>query len=183
MIPMYKTKTFVELYGSVDSFIKDYQTIGLPTTISTANASTLYYLLYAKYGNSPISNMDENQAKFKLFGIVWQYGPSWEKKLEIQANLRALTDDEIREGSIGIFNKAQHPEEEPGTTSEELLTYINEQNTSRQKRSKVGAYMDLWQALATDVTADFLNRFAVCFKQFVGPEQVVLFVSDEEGGE
>ena len=183
MIPMYKTKTFVDLYGSVDAFLKDYQTIGLPITISTENASTLYYLLYAKYGNSPISNMDENQAKFKLFGIVWQYGPSWEKKLEIQAKLRALTDDDIREGSLGIFNKAQHPEEEPGTTTPEILPYINEQNTSMQKRNKVGAYMELWQALATDVTADFLNRFAVCFKQFVGPERVVLFGSDEEGGE
>lgn len=180
---MYKTKTFSELYGSVKAFTDDYQTIGLPMTISLENASTLYYLLYAKYGNSPISNMDENQTKFKLFGIVWQYGPSWEKKLEIQANLRALTDDEIREGSLSIYNKAQHPEEEPETTSEEILTYINEQNTSKQKRNKVGAYMELWQALAIDVTADFLNRFAVCFKQFVGPEQVVLFGSDEEGGE
>lgn len=180
---MYKTKTFSELYGSVGAFTKDYQNIGLPTTISTENASTLYYLLYAKYGNSPISNTDENQAKFKLFGVVWQYGPSWEKKLEIQAKLRALTDNEIREGSIGIFNKAQHPEEAPETNTENFLPYINEQNTSRQQRSKVVAYVDLWQALATDVTADFLNRFAVCFKQFVGPEQVVLFESDEEGGE
>ena len=183
MIPMYKTKTFVDLYGSVKDFLNDYQTIGFPITISTENASTLYYLLYAKYGNSPISNMDENQAKFKLFGIVWQYGPSWEKKLEIQAKLRTLTEDEIREGSIGIFNKAQHPEEEPGTDSGDFLTYINEQNTSRQQRNKVGAYMELWQALATDVSADFLNRFAVCFKQFVGPERVVLFGSDDEGGE
>ena len=183
MSQMYKTKTFVDLYKSVKDFVDDYNNIGIPRTISVENASTLYYLLYAKYGNSPISNLDENQAKFKLFGVIWQYGPSWEKKLEIQAKLRDLKGDPLSEGALSIFNRAQHPEEEPETTSGDILPYINEQNTSRQVRSRVGAYMELWQALATDVTAEFLNRFSICFKQFVGPEKVVLFESDEEDGE
>ena len=61
MIPMYNTKKFTDFYSNVDAFLQDYKNNGLPTTISDANAKTLFYLLYAKYGNSSISNLDENQ--------------------------------------------------------------------------------------------------------------------------
>lgn len=177
---MYKTKTFCDLYETVNDFIYDYNNIGIPKIISVENASTLYYLLYAKYGNSPISNFDENQAKFKLFTIIWQFGPAWEKKLQIQANLRGLSDAELREGALSIFNHAFNPSTDPSTASETELDYINEQNTTRQKRSKVGAYMELWQAISNDVTDEFLRRFSVCFKQFVGPEIYRPFVTDED---
>lgn len=176
----YKTKTFVDLYETVNDFIYDYNNIGLPRTISVQNAMTLYYLLYAKYGNSPISNVDENQAKFKLFGVIWQYGPSWEKKLEIQANLRDLKDTDLEEGALSIYNHAFNPSTDPSTASQTELDYINEQNTTRQKRSKVGQYMELWQAISTDVTAAFLDRFGICFKQFVGPERIHFYVTEED---
>jgi hypothetical protein len=177
---MYKTKTFCELYETVNDFVYDYNNIGIPKIISVDSVTTLYYLLYARYGNSPISNMDENQAKFKLFGVIWQYGPTWEKKLEIQADLRGLSDAELQEGALSIFNHAFNPSAEPSTASETELDYINEQNTTRQKRSKVGAYMELWQALSTDVTNAFLDRFAICFKQFVGPEKMVIYETNED---
>lgn len=176
----YKTKTFTEVYETVNDFIYDYNNLALPKTISVENAMTLYYLLYAKYGNSPISNLDVNQFKYKLFGVIWQYGPTWEKKLEVQESLRELTDEELKEGAVSIYNHAFNPETAPGTTAPDELTYINEQNTSRNKRSAVGAYMELWQALSTDVTEGFLARFAICFKQFVGPEKPILYSEEDE---
>ena len=180
-IVMYNTKIFTQIYENADDFIADYNTIGFPTTISEANARTLYYLLYSKFGNSPISNMDENQFKFKLFSIVWQYGPTWEKKLEIQGVLRALNEEDLRDGGISISNHAYNPSTEPSTTSDEILTYINEQNVNKVKgKNKVAAYMLLWQALAEDITRAFLDRFNICFKQFVGYERPILYVSDEE---
>ena len=84
--PKFDTKLFTEIWEDSDSFLADYQDIGIPTTISTTNATTLYYLLYAKYGNSPIANFDENQFKYKIFTIIFQYGPTWEKRLDIQIN-------------------------------------------------------------------------------------------------
>ena len=180
---MYNTKTFTQIWEEVNDFVYDYNNLGIPKVISTDSVSTLYYLLYAKYGNSPISNMDVTQFKFKVFSIIWEYGPSWEKRLEVQKKLRELSDTDLREGALSIFNHAFNPETAPGTTSEELLNYINEQNTSRVKKSKVGAYVELWEALSTDVTAAFLDKFAVCFKQFVGFEHPLVYVSDEEESE
>ena len=51
------------------------------------------------------------------------------------------------------------------------------------------AFTQLWGLIDTDVTGDFINRFKVCFKQFVRPEKPLLYVTDndetteEEGGE
>ena len=95
MLPRYNTKLFCEIYESVSDFTYDYQHIGIPTSISVASAQTLYYLLYARYANNPIANLDEEQFKYKLFAVVFQYGPTWEKRLDIQSKLRALSEDEI----------------------------------------------------------------------------------------
>ena len=84
MIPQYDTKLFNEIWEDADSFLEDYNNVGIPTTISTQSATTLYYLLYAKYANNPLANYDENQFKYKVFSLIYSYGPTWEKKLSIQ---------------------------------------------------------------------------------------------------
>lgn len=90
MIPQYDTKLFTQIWDNAADFVADYQTVGIPTTISTTNATTLFYLLYARYGNSPIANYDEEQFKYKIFSVIFQYGPTWEKRLEVQKTLRDM---------------------------------------------------------------------------------------------
>lgn len=57
----YSTILFSGVYESVDDFIDDYTDIGIPPIIGDISIQTLYYLLYAKYGNNPIANRDINQ--------------------------------------------------------------------------------------------------------------------------
>ena len=63
MLPMYSTKNFCDIYPDVTTFMRDYGALGLPKTISDQNAQILFYLLFSRYGNSPIANYDENQFK------------------------------------------------------------------------------------------------------------------------
>lgn len=101
MIPQYDTKIFTDIWNRVSEFIYDYQHVGIPTTISTTNATTLYYLLYARYANNPIANYDEEQFKYKVFSIIFQYGPTWEKRLSVQQTLRGLQlEDLVSDGSF-----------------------------------------------------------------------------------
>lgn len=178
--PKFDTKLFTEVWESVDDFIADYKNNGVPNLISDANATTLYYLLYAKYGNSPIANFDENQFKYKIFTIIFQYGPTWEKRLDIQTKLRAITDEDLLKGSKAIYNHAFNPSQAPGTGTLEELDYINDQNTTNYKKSKMDAYGQLWELLKFDVTGEFLNKFQKCFKQFVKPERTFIYVTDLE---
>lgn len=116
MIPQYDTKLFTDIWDEASKFVTDYTTVGIPTTISQSNAQTLYYLLYARYGNTPIANYDENQFKYKVFSIIFQYGPTWEKRLSVQETLRGMQlADLIDNGSINELYKSN--EESAGNTA------------------------------------------------------------------
>ena len=312
MLPQYDTELFTEVWEDVQSFLYDYQHVGIPTTISTANATTLYYLLYAKYGNTPIANYDQTQWKYKMFSIIFQYGPTWEKRLDIQTTLRGLqiadlvdngsyralssqsgsetssktgsdnntrtlnttekntgtsalantgtdttastgTQSVARTGTVGttgetedIKNHAFNPSTAPAQNAYSPLSYINEQHATKNdvnstvtnnltdtttndlqnqtthnttstttndlSRSDTGtitdaraitdstsaenssqnetttvmtagklkAYEKLLELLDTDVTGAFINKFKVCFKQFVMPERHMIYVTEEE---
>ena len=184
MIPQYSTNLFSDIYDSVEDFVQDFKNIGIPykinnvQTVSDTNIQTLYYLLYARYGNNPIANNDITQWKYKLFSVVFQYGPSWQKRLDIQAQLRGLTEADLLAGSYAMYNHAYNPTEIPSGGSE--LSYINDQNTTRYTKPKMEAYAQLWDLISTDVTEEFLVKFKKCFKMFVNPERPLLYVTEEE---
>lgn len=182
LFPGYETKSFTEIYPDVNAFVNDYQTVGIPQIIDVRNAMTLYYLLYGRYGNTPIANRDENQFKYKLFSIVYQYGPTWEKRLDIQDKLRNLSEAEILSGAKTIYNHAYNPETQPSTGDITELNYINDQNTQNFIKNKLSAYSELMSLLETDVTGEFLNRFNVCFKKFAKPG-TYLYVEDSDSYE
>lgn len=180
MTPQYNTVLFTNIYSDVGEFTNDYISLGIPQTISIDSARTLYYLLYARYGNSPIANRDINQFKYKLFSIIFQYGPTWEKKLDIQYKVRNLSEEELMSGSKVINNHAYNPGDAPGTAALDELNYINDQSTQNYKKSKADAYMTLWGMLAEDVSESFINRFKVLFKAFVLPENPLLYSDEDE---
>ena len=180
MIPQYSTVLFTEVWDDVESFMEDFSSSPFSDCITSQNANLVFYLLYAKYGNSPIANRDINQFKYKVFGTIFQFGPTWEKRLDIQTKLRAISDDDLLKGSKAIYNAALNPSTTPSTSTLEELTYINSQNTTNYKKSKMDAYAQLWELLSTDVTGEFINKFRICFKQFVAPEQPLIYVTEDD---
>lgn len=271
MIPQYDTKIFTDIWNRVSEFLYDYQHVGIPTTISTTNATTLYYLLYARYANNPIANYDEEQFKYKVFSIIFQYGPTWEKRLSIQQTLRGLQiEDLVSDGSFSelfghqgaassnttdssnstrtiendttstgtvtidtdndttdVKNHAYNPSTAPAVNAYDPLGYINEQNATKNvldgtqettndlagtsdttdqiyangtkaitsndsatdsttrtlTTGKLKAYERLLDLLKSDVTGEFINKFKVCFKQFVLPERTWIYVSEADDDE
>lgn len=158
MIPNSATKTFVQIFDTYNKFETAYKASALKNAITDNNLEILYYLLYAKYGNNPITNFDENQWKYKVFGVIFQYGPTWEKKLAIQATLRGLNETQIKTGmaraisntgTVGntgsntynnltsadsgsdVHNHAYNPSTAPSTQSTTELDYINEQHVDK----------------------------------------------------
>lgn len=178
--PNYNTKLFKEVWDNPDSFSEEYQNNGIETTIATTSVATLYYLLYARHGNDPIANLDINQWKYRVWSVIYQYGPTWEKRLELQKKIRSLTLDDLKKGSKAVYNKAYNPSGEPGTAALEEIDFISEQNTTNYKRADVEAYGIQWDALRTDVTEVFLRQFDKLFKKFVSHEHPTLYFSEED---
>ena len=144
------------------------------------NIKATFYLLYARYGNSPIVNYDEMQFKMKLFSVIATYGPVWERKKKIQLDLRNLTDDELLLGAKQIYNHAFNPSTEPSTGELEELTHINEQNVTNNKKAKMEAYAILWSNLHVDATDEYLNKFKNCFSRFVGDQHPIIYIDEED---
>lgn len=167
--PKYRNKTFAECYPDKEAFVTETQSGEyFPKAITEASAGTLYYLLMARYANNPIANESETVFRIKLESIVFQFGGAWEKKLDIQNKILKLTDEDIERGATMVYNHAMNPDTAPATDALEALGYINDQNTSTSKKSKIDALGTLWGAIRTDVSKLFIDKFNVCFRQFIG---------------
>lgn len=314
--PIYETETFKDIFPDYQTFHSKLQDNPLFTNV-TINDAFVYYLLYGRYANSPIANLDTTQFEYKFFGILWQYYPTWQKRLNVQEALRDLslndlidngkiedlfqhsgTNGNTRSGSVvvdqdttdtntttgesetnttghsetdntgtvgnsgsdtynnyktantgkDIENTALNPEALPTTGTTEELDYINSQkvtkygkdttvsgsishnntqtnnlhdetdttgnetsestatsngsgtldsttttsitdsgtdtsndsNTKTLTRGKLEGYEKLLALLETDVTTEFLNKFKICFKQFVAPERRILYYFEED---
>ena len=158
---------FTDVYGTFEEFEKDYNELGFPNIFrEETTLRLLYVLLIGRYANSTISNSDLNQFRYSLFSIVWQYGGTWEKRVEIQRELRELSLDkesDIYIGAKAIYNTAVNPGTAPSTKDLEELEFINSQNTTGYKTSKLDGLMKLYEMLRTDVTNEFLGKFKDLF--------------------
>ena len=174
----YRTDTFQEVWQSAAEFIKDYkeseinssaESIG-QDTFTDAQLTMIYCLLYSRYANSSHASSDIHQFKCGVFSTIFMYAPTWLKRLEIQKNLRDLTQNEkeLREGAIQWSDLAENP----GTVvpAGDLIDGLKSQNVGHTKKSKLQAYAALAEVLKTDVSNDFLSKFQRLFIRVVMPD-------------
>ena len=173
--------TFSDVFDTADVFKAEYEASTLSTGLSRIKSESvdiLYYLLYARYGNSVIASFDENQFKYKVFSIIFQYGPTWERKLEAQKVIRELSEEDIIKGTKRINNRSYNPSTAPSTDTLEELTTINEQLTDGWKKSKLEGYATLLNVLETDITEEFISKFKKLFITIVEPNLPLWFESE-----
>lgn len=131
--------------------------------------TTLYYLLWARYASSHIRSDYPQQWKMKLMMTVFEYGPTWSKRLEIQEKVRNMSDDEIQKGTIMTHNTAMNPDGAPTTETWDTLQGINSQNKNLYQRGKLDSYAYIDQILKTDVTREFVEKFKKFFDIMASP--------------
>lgn len=170
---------FEDIWESSTAFVNAYHNQSLPQELRDETITTLYYLLYGRYGSDCISGTNVRQWEYRFWGMVFQYGPAWEKRLEVQKRVRELSEDDLRDGDLNINNLAYNPGTAPATTSDEILTGIAQQNAGIKKRSILGGYSMLESLLATDVSEEFLEHFKDLFKPLLYSGVPYLY----EGGE
>ena len=182
----FRTRTFAEIFteqgfDSVQIFDTAIKECGIPLKIKDESLSTLFYLLYARYGNSHIASSDENTFLYKLASTIFMYGPTWEKRIEIQDKLRALQETDILKGSEAIYNTANAPGTEIAglVDNEGKLDFLSGQNTTAYRKSKMEGYATLASLLETDVTKEFIDRFANLFLKIVEPYEPLWYVTEE----
>lgn len=180
----YETLTFAQVWPSFAKFKEDYDALIVGFAQNAAplkeeSITTVYFLLYARYGNNPISNSDVGQFKMKILANIYAYGPTWERKQEAQDAVRSLAENDLLLGAKQIYNRALNPNTTPSTGELTELEYINEQNTTNNKKSKMEAYSILWNILHASATDEFLNKFKKCFSIFVDKMPAPFYIDNE----
>ena len=160
----YAHRSFKEIFPSVEEFKEFYENCGLPLIFTkTESLTTLYYLLYAQYANSHIMSDDEGQFKYAMFSIIFQYGGTWEKELEIQKQVRALDIESLRDAGTNLYQHAYNPGTPTNGDVEQIIDYTNEATKSSSKKAIAQAYIELDALLKRDVSNYFISRFRYLF--------------------
>ena len=190
--------TFSDLWSDSDTFIADYKASGLPQTYLTQNNVTTYYvtdddlkliwtLLIGRFADSTIKPYNTFGAfKIRFMSRVWQHAPGWKKELEIQNELRSMSlkdGSAIYEGGKAIYNNALNPSTAPGTGTDSELGYINSQNVTKHKKSKLEGLALLNDLMKKDVTEQFLRRFDDLFRTIIYTGRDLLYTTYNEQGE
>lgn len=171
----YRTRTFADIFPSEKDFSDEVKSSKLHQEFVDSELSIIYYLLYARYGNSHIAFSDENQFKYSVYSTIMMYGPAWKKRYEIQINVMKLTEDEILTGGKAIYNHSYNPSTVPSTDTLDELPTVNEQNTTKYKKSKLEGYGILDSLIKTDVTEEFIGKFKKLFIKVLAPDYPLLY--------
>lgn len=176
----YNTLTFADVWDNPTSFRDDITSCGMTMDDHLSEQLTnLYFLLYARYGNKHFANMDINQSKYKVFSTIWMYGPSWAKEVELQQQLRDLTDEELAAGNVTLNNTVLNE----GTTVADptkMLDHLNDQRASVTQRGRIERINSVLMLLKTDVTAEFLDRFKPIFAIVTTPANELVYEVDDD---
>ncbi len=176
---------FSEVWSSYDAFKADYDALigGFPqvaTPLTDNSIKTTFYLLFARWGNNPILNTDVGQWKMKIVSTMFAYGPTWQRKQDIQDTVRKLTETDLLTGAKQVYNHALNPSSIPTTGSLEELDYINDQNTANYKKSKMEAYSILWNLLHAEATKEYIDKFKSCFAVFVDKTCIPFYIVNDD---
>lgn len=171
----YRTDTFNEEFPTVEDFMDFFNNNqAFVPDIAESSARTIYYLLSARYGECHIAMSSYNRFKYSMLSIIFQYGPTWEKKMEIQDSLRRLSLSDLQQGTLAVTNNALNPGNKL-TKADELIENVNNQSRTNYMKSKVDAYAQLYSLLEDDVTEKFISRFDKLFSKFSYPSDPLYY--------
>ena len=176
--------TFSQLWETADDFVTTYNITGLPKEpyVDDETLKLIWTLMIGRFADSTIKPYNTFGAfKVRFMSKVWQYAPAWKKELDIQNKLRGLSLEDGSELFIGgsaIYNSALNPGTAPKTTDTDELDFINSQNVTKYKKSKLEGLAILTDLLKSDVTEQFLRRFDDLFKVIIYSGRELSYITE-----
>lgn len=181
--------TFSDLWSTKEEFVNSYKEVGFPQTydggtyVTDDDLKLIWLLLIGRFADSTIKPFNTYGAfKVRFMSRVWQHAPAWKKNLDIQNKLRSLSledGSDIYKGSSAIYNSAMNPNTTPGTGTDQELNFINNQNVTKHKKSKLEGLALLSELLKNDVTEQFLRRFDDFFKTIIYTGKEYMYVTEK----
>ena len=175
----YLNMTFSDIYPSAEEFMEDAQGLAaklIPEDFTPDSLEITYYLLLARYANSSIAAADVNRFKLQLFSLIYQFGGTWQKKVELQKKIRTLAETEARKSNVQINNHAYNPATQTSTTAFDPLKHIDQKSAATQTKGLLETYAQIGLLLDDSITEDFISHFKKLFLWFVSPQRPLFYM-------
>lgn len=182
----FRYRTFSQIMPSKEDFLSLWNESAYPKVLEEsgneygADMTTIYYMLLSRYAHSPIASLDETQFVNKMFLLIFQHGKTLARKLEVQAKLKALTEEQLVKGGKAFYNHAMNPSTAPVTDTIEALGKIDSQNVTSYVKSVMEGYEQLLALIDDSVVDEFLSRFEVLFNPLVMPDYDLHYIVEED---
>lgn len=185
IVPAYSRYTFKDIFPDVDTF-KDTMTDNsaiLDSSITATVQVQFYYMMLAKYSNTPIAKSDGEEWIYDLIFTMNAYLPTFIKKDAIQKELRSFSTSDVQEGFKSIYNHAYNPSTTPSTGTDEELPYVNDQNVNKTKKNVIDALSSFWEMLHTNLWEELIRKFQKLFSKIVSPANNVVYIMEDDEDE
>lgn len=184
LAPAYSRYTFKDIFPDVTTFtdfLADEKIAPIVSSEITATVKIqLYYMLYAKYANTPIAKADGEEWLYDLVFTMNAYVPTFIKKDALQQTLRGYSVDDVREGFKSIYNHAYNPSTKPSTDTDDELPYVNDQNVNKTKKNVIDALSSFWEMLHTNLWEELIRKFQKLFSKIVSPANNIIYLVKED---
>ena len=171
----YKNKSFSEIFPDFETFLNEYKSNGFGVSIKDETVRVIYYAIYATHGEDRPASLNTNMFKYKLWYIIYNYAPTFEKKTELQLKLRSLTDEEILDGTTAIYNHANNSGAPPSSSTKNIFNYVDDQNVTRYTKDKKTGYVELYDLLRDNLIQTMMSKIDKLFNVVVSPDRPLLY--------
>jgi hypothetical protein len=178
MIGWYRTQTFADRFPDYATFLEKYTTSGLTGRLEIEGEyglETIFNLLAIKYCDDHMKSSNPGIFELKVFKLIWEHGPKWQRDMKLYDQLRNLTNTELSIGSQAVHNHAEHPDAAPVTTSVEGIGFIDSQNVTTYVKSPKDRVVEILELENSTLTEEFLAKFSPLFTDILYPSGSTYF--------
>lgn len=132
-----------------------------------------FALLFNNYSDNHVASSDET-FKLHFANILDTYYKEYENTKKAIDNLMNLNENDISTDYATVLNIANIPEKK-GSTDEEEVDFITQQQKTIQKKGKLQINKELLSSKRAYTTRTFLNRFKHLFITIISPDYTLLY--------
>lgn len=153
------------------------------SNLTEQDLNEIYWHLMAAYYNWHFIYPDDFGIALNVMHTIHDFFPNTKERLNIVAQIRALTLEQFKDSGIDIMSNGQNPKVEQAM--DEFIDIVDSQTVSSSRKSEEQALKAKFYALYDGVMEEFIDRFNPMFVKLYSGVNSYLYTNkfDEEDEE
>lgn len=175
------TKTFYEKYPNSEEFLKMWNVSPFKiNTITNEEIIEIYNHLLTEYMVSHFNFIEPLQIDLQVAHLIHNYYPNVKKRLDLQSQMLALTDEELAQGGLLIQSDMVNPDTDEITPLGDDLPYTSKKSIQTRKHSKLDRIARQYGLIIDGIYDTFILKFKDLFITLIVGTDNLLSMDNED---